>query len=77
MEQGVRYLVDQEGVDLIATGEEVVGDAHEIFDDHGEFIKTESGRAFGSPTAQALARRCSMSSGRNARTPPANSTGCS
>jgi len=46
VEQGVRYLVDQEGVDLVATGEEVVGDAHEIFDDHGEFLKTESGRAF-------------------------------
>lgn len=49
MEEGVRYLVDQEGVDLVAIGEEVVGDAHEILDDHGEFIKTESGRAFRVP----------------------------
>lgn len=45
-EQPVDHLIEEEGVDLVAAPDEFVADAHEVFDDRGDFFECEADSTF-------------------------------
>lgn len=45
-EEPVHHLIEQEGVDLVASADEFVTDPHEVFDDRRDFFERETDPTF-------------------------------
>lgn len=54
-EEPVDHLIEEEGVDLVAAPDEFVADAHEVFDERGDFFECEADSTFVSqPSARSV-----------------------